>query len=417
MGSGVTLLPFELYVALRYLRAKRKERLFSVVSALSVAGVTAGVAALIIAMAINNGVQGQIRDHLIGASAHINLIEESNGFGIDDYRALMEAMGDLEHVEAIAPALYGELMISTPVLAKGCVIKGIDLQAEERVSGVLSSLVDGSVDALHTEEGDFPGILLGRVLADAIGARVSTVVTVLNPQSEMTPFGRIPSFKRFQVAGIFETGFYSLDSQWSICTLRDAQRAMSLGDVVNSLEFRLDDVEASDATAQAIQATAGEGFATSTWKERNRVLFNAMETEKLVTAMIIGIIMVVAALNILISLVMMVMEKTRDIAILKSMGTRRDQVRRIFVWQGTIIGALGTVGGLALGHLACWAGDRYGLIPLDAEVYGLDQLPFDPEPLDAVLVAAAAIVISYLITLYPSGNAARVAPAEVLRYE
>ena len=408
---------FEFYVAQRYLRAKRRDRFFSVVTALSVAGVSAGVAALIIAMAVSNGFQASLREHLIGASSHINLLEKTPEFGIEDYQPLLAKLSRLEHVEAVAPTLYGEMMIRTAVRAKGCVLKGVDPEAESRVSQLLSKIVDGSFEALEHDGGGYPGILLGRRLADAIGARVSTIVTVLNPQGEMTPLGPIPSFKRFQVVGIFETGLFELDNLWSVTLLRDAQRALSLGDVVNSLEFRLDDFQASDEVARAIRAEAGEDFTTSTWMERNRVLFNALQTEQLATAMIIGMIMLVAALNILISLVMMVVEKTKDIAILKSIGARQDQIRRIFTWQGLLIGSVGTAAGLVIGHLTCWLCERYRLISLDPEVYGLEYVPFAPRALDGLYVAIAAILISYLITIYPSGNAAHVDSAEILRYE
>ncbi len=404
-------------MAQRYLRAKRRDRFFSIVTLLSVAGVATGVAALIIAMAINNGIHDGLRDHLIGASSHINLIQKNPEFGIEDYPALLERLVRLEHVEAVAPTLYGEMMITTPVMAKGCFLKGVDPDAESRVSQLLARIVEGSAEGLAHQAGKYPGILLGRRLADAIGARVSTVVTILNPQGEMTPLGRIPAYKRFEVVGIFETGFFELDQLWAVCLLRDAQRALSLDDVVNSIEFRLDDLDASEQAGAAIEEAAGDDYTITTWMERNQEIFTALETEKFASAIIIGLIMVVAALNILISLVMMVVEKTKDIAILKSIGARQDQIRRVFRWQGVIIGALGTVAGLCLGHLACWLCDRYRLIPLQAEVYGLDYVPFAPQPLDGVLVALAAVLISHLITIYPAGSAARVAPAEVLRYE
>lgn len=410
-------LRFETQVAQRYLRAKRKERFFSIVTVLSVGGVCAGVAALVIAMAISNGFQESLRDHLIGASSHINLLEAQPEFGIAQYEELALRTAVIEHVTAVAPALYGEMMITTPLRGKGCFLKGVDPAAESLVSGLLSKVVDGSADGLTRSQGELPGIILGRRLADGLGARVSTIVTVMNPQGEMTPLGKIPAFKRFQVVAIFETGFFELDNLWSICLLREAQRALSLGNVVNTLEFRLDDLAESDAVATAIQREAGEGFVTSTWMERNRVLFNALQTEKLATALIISMIMLVAALNILISLVMMVIEKTKDIAILKSIGATRAQIRRIFMWQGLAIGSVGTLVGLGLGHLACWLCDRYRLIPLDPEVYGLDYVPFAPQPLDGLYVALAAILISFAITLYPSDSAARVDPAEVLRYE
>ncbi len=408
---------FELYVAKRYLQAKRRERFFSIVTLLSVLGVATGVAALIIAMAINNGVQQRLRDNLIGATSHINLIKKNPQSGIDNYLELLEQLQSIEHVQAVSPALYGEVMVSTPVLARGSFLKGIDPDAEKDVSRLLSTIVEGSIEGLIDSQGDYPGILIGRHLAKSIGARISTIVTVLNPQGEMTPMGRVPSFKRFQVAGIFETGFFELDNLWTICLLRDSQRALSLADVINSIEFKLDDVDSSETVIAAIDEISGEEFTTSTWKDRNRVLFSALETEKFVTALIIGMIMLVAAMNILISLVMMVMEKTKDIAILKSMGTSDAQIRRIFVWQGLIIGSIGTVSGLALGHLLCLLGESYHLIALDSEIYGLEYLPFAPQPLDGVFVAIAAVLISYLITVYPSKSAARISPAEVLRYE
>lgn len=410
-------MPFELQVARRYLRAKRKERFISIVTVISVVGVAAGVTALIVAMAINNGVQAALRDHLVGASSHINLLEKERAFGIEDYEPLIEKLAAVEHVEAAAPALYGEMMISTPLLARGCFLKGIDPAAERSVSGLLDKIVEGSADGLEPQAEGYPGILLGQRLADSIGARVSTVVSVLNPQGEITIFGRTPLYKRFQVAGVFETGFYEYDNLWAVSSLRSVQQSLSLGNVINSIEFKLDDLDLAEAVARKIERAAGDEFAATSWIDRNSVLFNALKTEKFVTTLIIGIIMLVAALNILTSLVMIVMEKNRDIAILKSMGASNGQIRKIFMWQGLTIGAAGTAIGAAAGHAVCWAAERYRLIPLEAEVYGLDYVPFAPRPLDGALVAAAAVLISYLVTIYPSSSAAGIAPAEALRYE
>ncbi|MBI1358577.1 MAG: FtsX-like permease family protein [Acidobacteria bacterium] len=408
---------FELFVAARYLRAKRKERFISIATVISILGVMVGVAALIVAMAINNGVQRDLRQHLLSGSAHINLQEKEPGFGIDDWEPLVERLRHTEHVESAAPALYGEVMITTPIRQSGCYLKGIDPAAEIQVSTLLQNLQEGSLSDLIQPEGDLPGIILGRKLADRLGARLQTEIKILTPQGEITPFGALPVTKRFRVVGIFESGFFEYDNAWTYTTLKAAQRALSLDDVINAIEFRVDDLDQAARVAQVIEDEAGERYAATSWMERNRTVFNALKMEKLVTAIAIGLIMLVAALNILTSLVMMVMEKNKDIAILKSLGASRDQIRRIFMAQGLIIGVIGTAAGLVVGHALCWVCNTYRLLPLEAEVYGLSYVPFAPQWLDAVWVALAAMAISYLITIYPSGSAASVAPVETLRYE
>ena len=408
---------FELFVAARYLRAKRKTRFISIVTTISVVGVATGVAALIIAMAINNGVQQDLQRHLLAATAHVNLMEKEPGFGIENWQRLVADFKQVDHVEAVAPALYGEVMITTPVRGSGCIIKGIDPAAELEVAELLRNLEDGSVNDLIQPPGSLPGIILGQRLADRIGARLQTEVGVLNPQGEITAFGQFPVQKRFRVVGIFRSGFFEYDNTWAYTTLQAAQRTLAIDDVINAVELRLDDLDQSDAVAATIEEKAGPEYGAMSWSERNRAVFNALEMEKLVTAIAIGLIMLVAALNILTSLVMMVMEKNKDIAILKSMGAGRAQIRKIFMWQGLVIGVIGTAAGLALGHVLCWLCEKYRLLPLEAEVYGLEYVPFAPQWFDGVIVAVAALAISYLITIYPSGSAAGVAPVDVLRYE
>jgi lipoprotein-releasing system permease protein len=408
---------FELYIALRYLRAKRKQKLISFVTIISVLGVTVGVAALIVAMAINNGVQREIRDHLLSANAHINLMPKEVIEGIPDWQPVAEVVRQTEGVVAVAPALYGEVMVTTPLRARGAFIKGIEIDQEMQVADLLSSIDEGSLEALLDESGDAPGIILGRRLADQIGARLHTRVTVLNPQGEMTAFGRFAVTKAFRVVAIFDSGFYEFDNAWSFTTLKAAQQTLSLGDVINTIEVKTADLETADEVARRIELRTGPAYGAATWMERNRSVFNALQMEKLVTFIAISLIMLVAALNILISLVMMVMEKGRDIAILKSMGSSRRQIRRIFMWQGMIIGVIGTTAGLVLGHAVCWIANRYQLIPLDGEVYGLEYVPFAPNIPDGLGVAVAALVVCYLITIYPSNSAAKVAPVETLRYE
>lgn len=408
---------FELFVAERYLRAKRKERFISLATVISILGVATGVAALIVAMAINNGIQQDLRDHLLSANSHINLLEREPGFGIEDWQPFLESLKRIEHVEAVAPALYGQVMVSTPIRAQGCIIKGVDPAAELEVNRLIADLEEGSVNDLIRGPNEIPGIILGRRLADQIGARLGTQVDVLNPRGEFTAFGTFPVKKPFRVVGIFNSGFYEFDNAWAVTALKAAQQVLALSDVINSVEFRLDDLELADEVAAVIDEKAGPRYSALSWMERNKTVFNALQMEKLVTAIAISLIMLVAALNILTALVMMVMEKNKDIAILKSIGAKRSQIRRIFMWQGLMIGLIGTTAGLILGHLVCWVCDKYRLVPLEPEVYGIDHVPFAPHLADGLLVAAAALAMSYLITIYPSGSAARVAPVDVLRYE
>ena len=408
---------FELFVAARYLRAKRKTRFISIVTVISVVGVATGVAALVIAMAINNGVQQDLQRHLLAATAHVNLLQKDPTFGIENWRPLLTSLERTDHVVAAAPALYGKVMISTPVRGEGCTIKGIDPAREIEVAGLLRDLEEGSLNDLIQPPGALPGIIVGRRLADRIGARLETEVAVLNPQGEVTPYGMMPVRKRFRVVGIFNSGFFEYDNTWTYATLEATQQVLAIDDRVNALEFRLDNLGAAEAVAEVVSEKAGEDYDALSWSEQNRTVFNALQMEKLVTAIAIGLIMLVAALNILTSLVMMVMEKNKDIAILKSMGAGRAQIRRIFMWQGLVIGVVGTAAGLVLGHVLAWVCDTYRLLPLEAEVYGLEYVPFAPQWFDGVLVAMAALAISYLITIYPSSSAAKVAPVEVLRYE
>jgi lipoprotein-releasing system permease protein len=262
-----------------------------------------------------------------------------------------------------------------------------------------------------------PPIILGKDLADELGATVGSLVTVTSPQGELTPFGIVPKYKRFKVTGIFASGFFDYDNTWAFIRLSDAQRLFDLTDVVSVLEFKVDDIYQAGVIAQKLEAEAGKGFMSTNWMEQNRALFHALRLERIVTFITIGLIVFVAALNILISLIMMVMEKTRDIAVLVSMGAKRRQIRRIFMFQGLLIGVIGTVLGLIMGFGLSWAAGHYHLVSLSAEVYSIDYVPFAPRPWDGLLVALVAIGVSFIATLYPSWSAASVLPAEALRYE
>jgi lipoprotein-releasing system permease protein len=274
-----------------------------------------------------------------------------------------------------------------------------------------------SLSGVHARVAAMPPIILGKDMADNLGATVGSVVLVTSPQGELTPFGMVPKYSRFRVVGIFNSGFFDYDSSWAFTRLSDAQRLFGLGDLISVIEFKVDDIYKADTVSRELEDAAGKGFMATNWMEQNKALFHALRLERLVTFITIGLIVFVAALNILISLIMMVMEKTRDIAVLMSMGTRKAQVRNIFIAQGVLIGVIGTAIGLLLGYAISYAGGHYHMISLSPEVYSIDYVPFAPRPMDGVLVAVVAIGVSFVATLYPSWSAGKTLPAEALRYE
>ena len=446
---------FEFFVATRYLRAKRRQAVIGIITGISIAGVAAGVASLIVALSINNGFRQDLQDRLLGSTSHVNLLRiESDG--IKDWRPLMDRLSKQPHVVATAPAVYEQVLISRGARARGAVLKGMIPAYERKVSDLLRSVNIGSADALEEEPpagrnagtasepgsaadaspsaaspsepqdsmravqnrlSAMPPIILGKDMAENLGATVGSVVLVTSPQGELTPFGMVPKYNRFRVAGIFNSGFYDYDSSWAFARLSDTQRLFGIGDQVSVIEFKLDDIYQAGQVSQQLEKAAGSGFMATNWMEQNKAIFRALRLERLVTFITIGLIVFVAALNILIALTMMVMEKTRDIAVLMSMGTRKSQVRRVFIAQGVLIGLIGTAIGLILGYSLSWAGGHYHFLSLSPEVYSIDYVPFVPRALDGVLVAAVAVGISFIATVYPSWAAARILPAEALRYE
>ncbi len=434
------LMRFELFIATRYLRAKRRQAFIGVITGISILGVAAGVASLIIALAINNGFRQDLQDRLLETTSHVTLLRVQDD-GIKDWRKLLDRLSHQPHVVAEAPTIYEEVMISRGPRALGSVLKGIIPSSENKVSDLLKSVVAGSAAALdesnsasvgvHDTQAEspdslqgvehrvaaMPPIILGKDMATNLGATVGSVVLVTSPQGELTPFGMVPKYSRFRVAGIFNSGFYDYDSAWSLARLTDAQQLFGIGDQIAAIEFKIDDIYKAGEIGDQLQKAAGPGFMTTNWMEQNKALFRALKMERLVTFITIGLIVFVAALNILISLIMMVMEKTRDIAVLMSMGTRKSQIRRVFIAQGVLIGVVGTVIGLVLGYGLSFAGGHYHLLSLSPEVYSIDYVPFAPRMIDGLLVTVVTLGISLISTIYPSWSAAKILPAEALRYE
>ena len=414
---------FELFIAARYLRAKRRQAVVGVITAISVIGVAAGVAALIIALAITNGMRRDLQERLVGSTAHVVLMRVAAD-GIRDWQPLLERLRKVPHVTAAAPGLYGQVLISRGTRSGGALIKGIIPADEKTVGDLLQAIKEGSADALASqpvsgsaEQRAVPPIVIGNDLAETLGAKVGDTVLVTSPQGELTPLGLVPRYQRFTVVGIFKSGFYQYDSSYAFTRLTDAQHLFSEPDWISVISFKVDDLYRADAVGRAIEAEAGKGFQTTNWMEQNRELFRALKLEQVVTFIVLALIVCVAALNILIALTMMVMEKTRDIAVLMSFGVRAEQIRRIFLLQGLLISIIGTVLGLIVGYSLSWVGGHYRFIHLDASVYSIDYLPFAPRVLDAVIVAAVSLGVSLVATIYPSGSAAKVLPAEALRYE
>ncbi len=454
---------FELFIASRYLRAKRRQAFIGIITGISIAGVAAGVASLVVALAINNGFRQDLQQRLLGSTSHISLQRIADD-GIKDWPPLMERLSHEPHVIAAAPAIFEQVLISRGPRARGAVLKGMIPKYERRVGDLLNSVTQGSAGELEADDSSsgsaegtlaalggrtkasapkqenadesvaptpppdslesvqqrvaaMPPIVLGKDMADNLGATVGSEVLVTSPQGELTPFGMVPKYNRFRVVGIFNSGFFEYDSTWAFVRLSDAQRLFGLDDRISVIEFKIDNLDQADAISNELEQAAGSGFMAVNALRQNSALFKALKTERLITFITIGLIVLVAALNILISLIMMVMEKTKDIAVLLSMGTRRRQVRNVFIAQGVLIGVIGTVIGLVLGYALAYAGGHYHVISLSPEVYSIDYVPFAPRTADGVWIAMFTLIVSFVATLYPSWSASRILPAEALRYE
>jgi lipoprotein-releasing system permease protein len=448
---------FELFIASRYLRAKRRQAFIGIITGISIIGVAAGVASLVVALAINNGFRQDLQQRLLGSTSHISLQRIADD-GIRDWPDLMERLSKQPHVVAAAPAIFEQVLISRGPRARGAILKGMIPKYERQVGDLLNSVKEGSaapleadadrprspsaradeasaptqgkasapaqadqspdsLEAVNQRVAAMPPIVLGKEMADNLGAKVGSIVMVTSPQGELTPFGTVPKYTRFHVVGIFNSGFFDYDSGWAFVRLGDAQRLFGLGNLISVLEFKVDDIYQADAISRQLEDAAGKGFMATNWMEQNKALFHALRLERLVTFITIGLIVFVAALNILISLIMMVMEKTKDIAVLMSMGTRKAQVRNVFIAQGVLIGVIGTAIGLVLGYAISYAGGHYHVISLSPEVYSIDYVPFAPRVADGAWVAIFTVLVSFVATLYPSWSASRILPAEALRYE
>jgi lipoprotein-releasing system permease protein len=407
-------IPFELHIALRYLLAKRKLAPISVVSLFSTVGVAVGVMAVIIALAMMTGLQQELRDRILGSSPHIYVWKTT---GIDDARAEADKLRQIPHVVGAAPAIVGQGLLSAAQETMPVQIKGIDPVLEQQVTDLRQAMRSGSIEALTpSADGKPDGILLGTDLAAKLNVKVGDDVSLLTPQGTLSPMGMLPRARRMRVAGIFSLGLFEFDSTYGYVSIDVAKRLLGK-DRVDHIQLRVDDIMRAPQIADSIPVRLGDKYIKQDWADMQKSLFSALLLEKIAVSLAIGLIVVVAALNIVSSLILLVMEKNRDIAILKTMGAGARSVTAIFVMEGLIIGMVGTTVGAALGYTLSTVLDRYKLIRVPMDVYQVSHLPFTVLPRDFAFVVVAAVIVCFLATIYPSRQAARLDPAQALRYE
>lgn len=404
---------YEFFVAKRYLTARRKQAFISVITSISILGITIGVAALIIAIALITGFQSDVQDKILGSTSHI-MVSDLTGEGLSGYSQIVKKIKTQKGVESASPVVYDTVLLSGPYKSSGTILRGIDFEEEKKTTSWLQKLERGSIPEAGSKR---DGILLGRDLAAQTGAAVGDVVTVLTSSSRLSPIGLIPKTKKLVVTGIFHTGLYEFDSSSALISLVSAQKFFNLENRVSLIQVRIEDIfEASRIGEKLKKILPPESYVT-TWMELNKSLFSALKLEKNVMFFTIALIVLVAALNIVATLILMVMEKTRDIGILIAMGTTARNIRKIFFLQGALIGMAGTALGTALGLLWCWAANAFQIIQVPVDIYQIAFVPFRIKLLDLVMIVAVALLISFLSTLFPSYRAAKVDPVIALKYE
>ncbi|RUM37550.1 MAG: lipoprotein-releasing ABC transporter permease subunit [Desulfobulbus sp.] len=405
---------FERFVSFRYLRAKRKQKFISLISVISVLGVAVGVMALIVVLSVYTGFTEGLRDQIIGINAHV-LVQGFNG-EIRSYQSLQKKVASVNGVVSATPFIYGQALISSGPSSTGIVLRGIDPATAGSVIRLESQLLKGSLSDL-AETNSLPAIILGKDLATQLRVDQGSKIRLISPNGPLSPMGVLPKVLTCRVTGIFETGMFEYDSTMGFINLDTARSLNGMGKGVNGLEVRVKDVDKADLVAAAIRQKTGRAFAVRDWMQINQNLFAALKLEKIGIFIALDLIILVAALNIISALVMVVMEKTRDIAILKSMGATTGSIMRIFFYQGAVIGLAGTILGVGGGLGLCAILKKYKIIELPSNVYPMSTMPVKVVPMDVSVIAVSAILITLAATLYPSWKASKIRPAEALTYE
>jgi lipoprotein-releasing system permease protein len=418
-------LSYESFIAFRYLTARRRQTAVSVITAIAVAGITLGVAALIVAQALITGFRSDLQEKILQGTAHLNLLREDNG-GIENYENLINSVSQVEGVRTASATTYTPVLLSAGNNQEHAILKGFDMSATHKANEVFSTIIEGDPSLLtsgdeNQNDSDEPieGIIVGRHLSTTLGIKLNSIVTAISAQSRLTPAGLQvrPRYTKFRVVGIFASGLYSYDLNWAYITLKAAQSLSGSDQTAKVIEMKVGDIYAVGEIGERVRRVAGEGFVTTNWQELNSGLFAALQLQHLMIIIFFALLIAIAALNIITTLTMMVIEKNKDIAILRAQGATPRAIRRIFILQGAIIGLIGAGLGLALGLAVCWTANKYRLISIPAEIYAVSHVTLKVRAIDCVAVAVLAIVICLLATLYPSRTASRLTPVEGLRYE
>ncbi|HKA19530.1 MAG TPA: FtsX-like permease family protein [Blastocatellia bacterium] len=415
-------MPYELFIALRYLRAKRKQVMISVITFIAVAAVSLGVASLIVVLAMMTGFRQEFQAKILSGTAHLNLTLKERQ-PIENYRALVQRLNALPHIRGASATLYQRVLIQGQKDTEGAILKGVDVNAPRDANEVFQFTVDGDPKALSTAEIDpetgakIDRIIVGRGLAKTVGLKIGDVATIISPQGHLTPVGLAPRYRDFKVAGLFQSGLSDYDETWAYLSLEAAQRLSGADDVAEIIQMKVDDVDAVKQIGAEVISAVGNDYEVQDWQQLNAPIYSALSYEKYLTGVALLIVIGIAALNIITVLIMIVMEKHKDIAVLKAMGATNHGVMYLFMAQGVVIGVVGIIIGVVIGWGFCYLANGHQWIRLPAGAYALDYLPFHATITDVVIVVVVTIAISFLSTIFPSLSAARLNPVEALRYE
>ena len=405
----------ELFLSIRYLRAKRKQAFISVITVISVLGVMIGVMALVVVLSVMNGFRADLMSKILGVKSHLLVLSYKGAF--NDHKRVAGRVGQVEGAVATTPFIHSQVMVNRSGNVSGAILRGIQPETAGNVLNIERMIKDGSLSSLESSWDGLPTIIIGNELSKQLGAYPGDVLNMISPEGKLTPMGRVPNSQKYKVTAVFDSGMYEYDASMVFVSLKEAQAFLGFGDRVSGLEVKVKDVYKSDKVGLKIQNALGKPYWTKDWKVMNKSLFSALKLEKFAMFVILTMIVLVGALNIISTLVMVVMEKTRDVAILRAMGASAKSIMTIFMVQGLLVGLVGTLAGLASGLGICHLLARYKFISLPSDVYYITTLPVRVEFWDVCLVSLSAVVISFLATIYPSWHASKLNPVEAIRYE